>query len=75
MVRMVHMKILYRIDLQICGPMDENSKFRSSEKLKIQFWDQKWTFETESESETVSKYILDIPGVFPAHFPYIKYYF
>ena len=32
-------------------------------------------FRTDFKSETTSKYILDIPGVFPAHFSYIKYYF
>ena len=32
-------------------------------------------FRTDFKSETTSKYILDIPGVFPDNFSYIKYYF
>ena len=57
--------------LKMLGP----SVFPDSQVEKSSFETQNGLFWTDFKSETISKYILDIPGVFPAHFPYIKYYF
>ena len=52
MVRMVHMNILYRMDLEICDSkwvIDENWKLRFSKNWKKQFWDPKPTFDLVSK--------------------------
>ena len=51
------------------------SVFPDSQVEKSSFDTQNRLFRTDFKSETTSKYILDIPWVFPAHFPYIKHYF
>ena len=57
--------------LKMLGP----SVFPDSQVRKSSFETQNGLFRTDFKSETTSKYILDIPGVLPAHFSYIKYYF
>ena len=42
---------------------------------KSSFGTQNKLFGPDLKSETTPKYILDIPWIFPAHFPYIKHYF
>ena len=49
--------------------------FPDSRVEKSSFETQNWLFKIDFKSETTSKYILDIPWVFPAHFPYIKHLF
>ena len=76
MVRMVHMNIFYKMDLQISDSKSEfltkteNSGFRKIEKSS--FGTQHLTFEVISKTEMISKYILDHSAVIPAQFPYIK---
>ena len=62
MVRVVHMNILYRMDLEIYDSKSEfwreadNLDFQK--KLKFKFWDPILTFEAISKTEMISKYIL-----------------
>ena len=79
MVRVVHMNIFYRMDLEICDSKSEfwtkTEKNREVEKLKNQFWDPKWTFEAVSKTKMTFKNILESSAIIPAQFPYIKYLF
>ena len=51
--------------LKMLGP----SVFPDSQVKKSSFETHDLLFGPDFKSETTSKYILDIPGVFPAHFP------
>ena len=79
MVRVVHMNILYRLDLEICDLKSElltkTEKMDFQKKWKFQFWDPKLTFEAISKTEMMSKNILAYSWVIPAQFPYIKILF
>ena len=57
--------------IRMVGP----SVFPDSRVEKWSLGTQNALFRTDFKSETTSKYILDIPWVFPAHFPYIKHWF
>ena len=60
---MVHMNIFYRIDLKICDSKSEfwtkTQRLGLSKNQKFSFGTQNGLFETDSESEMTSKYILD----------------
>ena len=49
--------------------MTASSVFPDSRVEKSSFETQNWPSKTDFKSEPTSKYILDIPWVFPAHFP------
>ena len=67
MVRVVHMNIFYRMDLQFCDPKSE--LWRKTEILgrwenwKISFEVQNWTSEGVSKDKMTSKHILDYSQV------------
>ena len=79
MVRVVHMNIFYRMDLEKCDLKSEfwtkTENIGRSKKWKNLFWGPKWTFEGLSKTKMTFKNILDYSGVIPAQFPYIKYLF
>ena len=63
MVHVVHMNIFYRMDLEKCDSKSEfwtntgNLDFRKTQS-KIQFWGPTLTFDANSKTEMMSKYIL-----------------
>ena len=78
MVRMVHMNIFYRTNLQIQDSkvnLGENSKFRSSKIEKSVLRPKHLLFGVDAKTEMISRYTLDNSEVFPAHFSDMKLLF
>ena len=76
MVRMVHMNIFYRMDLEICDLKSElwakTENIERSNKLKKWFEVQNGVSEAVPKTKMTFKNILEYSAIIPAQFPYIE---
>ena len=73
MVRVVHMNIFYRMDLEFCDLKNEflrNTENSGLPKLKNQFRGPNFTFEAVSKTKIFFKNIVEYSAIILAQFPY-----